>query len=323
VACWKMHRNQSKRLNSTNTSFFQQWRALKTYANAKGIQTIGDIPIFVSLDSADIWTHLDIFQVSSKGKLKNVAGVPPDYFSELGQLWGNPLYDWKALKAQNYSWWMQRLKINFELFDIVRLDHFRGFYDYWEIPADAPDARIGKWAKGPALHFFKAIQKQFPDSKIIAEDLGEEMDEVFVFRKKLGLPGMAILQFAFDGDGDNPYHPENLEANCVVYPGTHDNNTTQGWYNEAHPSTSDSFRRYFSVDGSEASYDLIRCAFRSECRLAVIALQDFMALGSKGRFNEPGTTQGNWQWRYQNEQLERLRGDTTNYLRQLAEENNR
>lgn len=299
--------------------FAEQWKLIRAYANDKGIAVVGDMPIFVSLDSADIWTFPKIFKIKANGEPKAVAGVPPDYFSETGQLWGNPLYDWKVLEETGFDWWLKRFKLNFALFDVVRLDHFRGFYDYWQIPADAKDARSGKWMKGPQYAFFEAVKKSFPDAKIIAEDLGDKLDKVFKFRDELKLPGMAILQFAFDGTDKNPYHPKNLKPNTVIYPGTHDNNTTRGWYEEeASENQKHDVRTDLEIAGYEIAYDLIRSAYESPCRLAIVMMQDFMDLGTEARLNTPGTAMGNWQWRYTDTMLERLRPDTTSYLKNLA-----
>lgn len=303
--------------------FFSQWEQVKAHANERGVQIIGDMPIFVSFDSADLWANKSLFQINAQGKPSHVAGVPPDYFSETGQLWGNPLYNWKALKESGYEWWLERFAQNFALYDVVRLDHFRGFYDYWKIPATAKDARQGKWTSGPKTDFFNAVKKRFGNPKIIAEDLGDNMTEVFKFRDKLALPGMAILQFAFGGGDDNPYLPHNLKENSVVYPGTHDNDTTRGWFESASDNERNHALGYLGTNGSEIAYDFIRTAYKSQSRLAIVALQDFMDLPTSGRFNTPGTAMGNWQWRYPPEQLERLRGETTAYLKTLARENRR
>lgn len=303
--------------------FYGQWSKLRTHANRRGVHVIGDIPIFVSFDSADIWANKSIFQVNAQGKPTHVAGVPPDYFSETGQLWGNPLYDWKTLKTDDYDWWMRRFEQNFALYDVVRLDHFRGFYDYWKIPAKANDAREGKWAKGPQMDFFKTLAERFENPKIIAEDLGDNMGEVFKFRDSTGLPGMAILQFAFGGDDGNPYLPHNIQENSVVYTGTHDNNTSRGWFEEAPQHAKEHAMRVCEGDGSEMAYDFIRTAYKSRGRLAIVPIQDFMDLPASARFNVPGTAFGNWKWRYQHHELDRLRGETTGYLRKITEENGR
>lgn len=300
--------------------FFGQWKRLRRYARDRQVRIIGDIPIFVSYDSADLWSAPHLFQLDAKTlKPKAVAGVPPDYFSEDGQYWGNPLFDWKAAAESGYDWWMKRLQANFELYDVVRIDHFRGFEAYWSIPYGAPSARSGKWIKGPGLPFFKAISARFPDARIIAEDLGTLTPEVFALLVETGLPGMAVLQFAFGGESDNLYLPHNLNRNSVIYPGTHDNDTTLGWYVSAPEHVQDHARRYLRIGGQEISWDLIRTAYRSISRLAVISLQDLMSLDSSARFNTPGSQEGNWQWRYRPEQLDRLRRESAEYLAEIAQ----
>ncbi len=303
----------------TQYVFFNQWRKLKEYANSHNVLVIGDAPIFPALDSADTWAHPRFFQLKKDGKPKAVAGVPPDYFSKTGQLWGNPLYDWEALKADDYAWWMQRMALNFDLYDVVRLDHFRGFEACWRVPAGAKDARAGHWESGPGLPFLEKIRSRFPEAKIIAEDLGLITPELQSFLEAFGLPGMAVLQFAFTLEPENFYLPHNHWRNCVVYPGTHDNDTTLGWWqNQATPDIRDHVRRYFRISGEEISWDFIRAAFQSVSRLAIFPLQDLLALGSEARFNTPGTVGGNWQWRCTREQLDHLCGDPTLYLRELA-----
>lgn len=298
--------------------FFGQWKLLRDHARRRGITLIGDLPIFVSLDSADVWAHPELFQLNADGRPTHVAGVPPDYFSATGQLWGNPLFDWKVHQANGYGWWLDRLAANFALYDVVRLDHFRGFETYWRIPADAPDARTGTWAKGPALDFFKAVRHRFPDGQLIAEDLGEITPAVRDLLAATGLPGMAILHFAFDGSAENAYLPHNLQPNLALYPGTHDNDTTVGWYHGAPSAVQDRVRRYLHCSGEEISWDLVRASYRSVARLVVVALPDLLSLGSEARLNTPGVAAGNWQWRYRREDLESLRGPTADYLRDIA-----
>ncbi len=304
--------------------FEGQWQAVRKYANERGVQVIGDIPIFVALDSADVWQNPEYFQLDPKTFLPTaVAGCPPDYFSEDGQLWGNPLYDWDALAKAGNAWWIKRLKRCFELYDVVRIDHFRGFDSYWSIPYGSPTARTGEWKKGPGLDFFKSIKKKIKDCKLIAEDLGDLTDDVRILRRDTGLPGMAILQFAFGGGGDNFYLPHNLQSNSVLYPGTHDNNTSLGWYAEASEKERDHVRRYLRVDGTEIGWDLLRTSYKSVSNLVVIPMQDLMSLGSEARFNTPGEAQGNWSWRYRPTQLQALSGGTAAYLRELAEDSYR
>jgi 4-alpha-glucanotransferase len=299
--------------------FFGQWAEVRARAAKRGIQIIGDTPIFTALDSADVWANPQLFQLDRKTlRPLAVAGVPPDYFSADGQLWGNPLYDWPAHKAEGYAWWLARLRASFELCDVVRIDHFRGFEAYWSIPAGAPNARGGKWVAGPGLDFFRAVRAAMPDAKLIAEDLGLLTPATIALREATGLPGMAVLQFAFGGPADNLYLPHNHRANTVVYPGTHDNDTTLGWYATTDEKARDHVRRYLRVSGNEVGWDFIRSAYESVANLAVIPLQDLLSLRSEARFNTPGKPQGNWTWRYRPEQLRALRDNSAGYLRDLA-----
>lgn len=303
--------------------FFKQWTAVKAHANSLGIQIIGDIPIFVSPDSVDVWCRPENFQVDKSGQPKAVAGCPPDYFSEDGQFWGNPLYDWSQHQKDGYSWWIDRFKASFLLYDVVRIDHFRGFEAYWSVPAGAKTAAEGKWVKGPGLDFFKAIQSALPDAKIIAEDLGFITPEVTQLLTNTGLPGMAVLQFAFGGGNDNYYLPHALRQNTVIFPGTHDNDTTLGWYENSDDELRDHVRRYLDISGEAVGWDFIRASYRSVANLAIIPLQDLMSLGSSARMNEPGKALGNWQWRYQTWQLEQLTNESSQYLRDLSDLYNR
>jgi len=300
--------------------FHGQWNALRKYAQKRGVQVIGDVPIFAALDSADVWTNPEIFQLDAKThEPVAVAGCPPDYFSDDGQFWGNPLYDWNALARDGYSWWLDRLESSFELFDIVRIDHFRGFESYWSIPADSPTARPGQWTPGPGLKFFQAVKNRFPNARIIAEDLGDLTPAVMELREQTGLPGMGVLQFAFGGTADNLYLPHNHQRNQVLYPGTHDNDTTSGWYEKAEEAARDHVRRYLNVSGKEVPWDFIRAAFQSVCQLSIISLQDLMSLDSAARLNTPGSATGNWGWRYSQAQLDGLRAASTEYLRELGD----
>lgn len=299
--------------------FFAQWAPVRAHAARLGIQIIGDTPIFAALDSADVWANPALFQNEPKTRRPTfVAGVPPDYFSADGQLWGNPLYDWAAHAADGYRWWIDRLRTNFELCDVVRIDHFRGFDSYWAIPAGASNARKGRWEKGPGLDFFRQLSSALPGARLIAEDLGELTPSVTTLREATGLPGMAVLQFAFGGGADNLYLPHNHRANCVVYPGTHDNDTTRGWYAGAEEKTRDHVRRYLRVGGEEIGWDFIRAAYASVANLAIVPLPDLMSLGSEARFNTPGTGQGNWTWRFHAAQLQELGHNSSGYLRELA-----
>ena len=284
--------------------FFRQWRALKAFANAQGVKLIGDIPIFVSSDSSDVWGHPDSFCLDERRRPTVVAGVPPDYFSATGQLWGNPLYNWEALRRADYAWWTARMKAVLSQVDVVRVDHFRGFEAYWEVKAGQPTAEIGQWVKGPGADLFEkmgaALGANLP---IIAEDLGIITPEVDALRERLGFPGMRILQFAFSGDPHDRYLPHMYERNTVVYTGTHDNDTSAGWYAGVSEKERDQVRCYVARDGHDISWDLIRLAWSSVANLAVTPLQDVLGLGSEARMNTPGRPSGNWSWRYQEWQL--------------------
>ena len=263
--------------------FFGQWRRVRAAAARRGLEIIGDIPIFVAMDSADTWAAPHLFELDEPtGRPLAVAGVPPDYFSADGQLWGNPLYRWDVHAADDYAWWHARLRAAFELFDVVRIDHFRGFADYWRIPLQATTARKGRWLPGPGRAFFESARRVFPGARIMAEDLGELSPAAKQLRRDTGLPGMAILQFAFGGRSDNPYLPHNLEANGVVYPGTHDNDTSLGWYAAADEKTRDHVRRYLRVSGAEVGWDFVRAAYAAVSRLAVVSLPDLLQPGFRG-----------------------------------------
>ena len=283
--------------------FFQQWMALKSYANQRGILLFGDIPIFVSYDSADVWANREVFKLDDNGEMSVVAGVPPDYFSATGQRWGNPHYNWLFLKKTGFNWWLERMHTQLEQFDILRIDHFRSLEAAWEIPASEPTAQIGEWVKAPGRALLSAIQNEISAIPLVAEDLGIITDEVEALRDEFDLPGMKILQFAFGGGHDNPYLPINHVHNCVVYTGTHDNDTTAGW--AAH--LNDDERRYvYDYLGNPATSlhcALVEAALASVANLAVIPMQDILELGSEHRMNTPGTTFGNWHWRFQWEQL--------------------
>jgi 4-alpha-glucanotransferase len=299
--------------------FFGQWRQVRHKAARLGVKIIGDAPIFVARDSADVWANPQLFQIDQiTGHPIFVAGVPPDYFSADGQLWGNPLYAWEIHAGDSYAWWISRLRTNFLVCDVLRIDHFRGFDTYWSIPAVAKTAKTGSWQPGPGLAFFRAVRDAMPGARLIAEDLGELLPSVIALREATGLPGMAILQFAFGGDAGNAYLPHHQRTNSVVYPGTHDNDTTLGWYASADEKTRDHVRRYLRVSGAEVGWDFIRASYASTGRLAIVSLQDLLSLGSEARFNTPGVAAGNWQWRYRAEQLEKLHRESAGYLRELA-----
>jgi 4-alpha-glucanotransferase len=279
--------------------FFRQWKALKAYAKRRGIRIIGDLPIFVAYDSADVWAHQELFELDGDGSPTVVAGVPPDYFSATGQLWGNPLYAWKRHEATAYRWWTDRVRAKLEAVDILRLDHFRGFEACWEVPAGDETAENGRWVKGPGVRLFEVLGEALGRLPLIAEDLGFITDPVVELRESLGLPGMKVLQFAFDGDSENPLMPHNYTRDYVVYTGTHDNDTTTGWYQSLGAETADFLRRYLARDGHDIAWDLVRLAFASVADTAVIPLQDLMKLDSDARMNFPSRAEGNWQWRFQ------------------------
>jgi 4-alpha-glucanotransferase len=276
--------------------FFRQWKAVRNYAHEKGLQIIGDIPIFVAIDSSDVWAHPDLFYLDEKRNPTVVAGVPPDYFSPTGQLWGNPLYRWEVHKASGYHWWLERIRASLNLVDILRVDHFRGFAGYWEIPYENLTAQIGCWVPGPGADFFNAVQANLGSLPILAEDLGVITTDVVALREQFGLPGMKILQFAFSGP-DNPFLPHSYPQNCSVYTGTHDNDTTRGWYESAPEAEKDFARHYLQVDGSQFTWDLIRCAWSSVAVFAMAPMQDILNLGTEARMNFPSILGGNWEWR--------------------------
>lgn len=300
--------------------FFAQWKELRSHARERGIEIIGDTPIFTALDSADVWQSPEIFQIDKKtAKPLAVAGVPPDYFSATGQLWGNPLYDWAALKKTNFAWWIARLRACFTLYDVVRIDHFRAFYDYWRIPAGSPDARTGEWVLGPGLEFFETVRKALGNAHLIAEDLGDMNDGVRRLLAETGLPGMAVLQFAFGGDPKNLYLPHNIGANTIAYPGTHDNNTVLGWYQSCGEHERDFFRRYLWTDGFAPHWAMINAAMKSHAKLAIVSVQDLLGLDASARFNEPGTSLKNWRWRLSDAEFETLCGELVGRFRELTE----
>ena len=279
--------------------FFRQWEAIKSHAHRHGIKIIGDIPIFVAYDSAEVWAHPELFYLDEHGKPTVVAGVPPDYFSATGQLWGNPLYRWDVLKKNNYDWWIERFRATLTMVDIARLDHFRGFEAYWEIPFGMPTAEVGKWIKGPGADFFNGLKASLGVLPIIAEDLGVVTKEMTALRDQFNLPGMKVLQFAFSSDGSDLFLPHNFTRNCVVYSGTHDNDTTRGWYESSSIERERDFaRRYLGRDGRDIAWDLIRLAFSSVADMAVVPLQDVLNLGTQARMNLPGRASGNWGWRF-------------------------
>lgn len=278
--------------------FFEQWGALRDKAKGLGIEIIGDLPIFVALDSADTWANPKLFHLGAQGAPTVVAGVPPDYFSATGQRWGNPLYDWKALEQEDYGWWVRRVRATLELVDHMRLDHFRGFAAYWEIPAEAPTAATGKWVTGPGQAFFDSLREQLGELPFIAEDLGVITPDVEALRGANSLPGMKVLQFAFAGGANDPYLPHNYPRACVVYTGTHDNDTTVGWYEALPAKERDHVRRYLGRGDENITWELCRLALASVADTAILPLQDVLNLSSAARMNTPGVAGGNWEWRF-------------------------
>jgi 4-alpha-glucanotransferase len=278
--------------------FFRQWLNLKHYANQRGVQIVGDAPIFIAYQSAEVWARQDLFELDAAGKPTVVAGVPPDAFSETGQHWGNPLYRWKAHAKENYAWWVDRIRRTFELVDIVRIDHFRGFAAYWEIPATETTAMNGRWMPGPGKALFDAVATALGPIKVIAEDLGIITPDVEALRVGCGFPGMRIYQFAFGSGSDNVYLPHNHDHDTTVYTGTHDNDTTLGWWSQ----TGDGERRhvceYLGTDGREVHWDLIRAACASVGDTAIHPMQDVLGLGGEARMNFPGKAEGYWEWRF-------------------------
>lgn len=284
--------------------FFRQWRKLKHYANERGVQIIGDMPIFIAYQSAEVWARQDLFELGDDNKPSVVAGVPPDYFSETGQRWGNPLYRWEAHEQEGYAWWIEYLRKKVAMLDIVRIDHFRGFAGYWEIPASEPTAIHGRWMPGPGEKLFSAIQDALGRLPIIAEDLGVITPDVTALRDQFKFPGMRILQFAFGDNADNSFLPHNYINNTVVYGGTHDNDTAVGWFNTAPPRVRAFACKYLGSDGSEINWDLIHAASESVADIAIHPFQDVLGLGSEHRMNLPGKQEGYWEWRFTWEQVE-------------------
>ena len=278
--------------------FAKQWQALKAYANSKGIKIMGDIPIYVAADSADAWAGRELFEMDSEGHPRRVAGCPPDYFAEDGQLWGNPLYDWAYHKRTNYAWWVRRVRHALSIYDILRIDHFRGFDTYWAIPAGDENARGGKWEQGPGMDLFRALRTALGDLPIVAEDLGEIFDSVRVLLAESGFPGMKVLQFSLNGT-DSLDLPHNYPAHCVAYPGTHDNNTLRGWLeNETTPAQRKQAKAYFALTEQEGEITgLLRGVLASPAELAIVTMADWLEKGSEARMNTPGNPAGNWQWR--------------------------
>jgi 4-alpha-glucanotransferase len=278
--------------------FFRQWRALKRYANDRGILLFGDMPIFVAENSTAVWARRHYFRLNDVGRPLVVAGVPPDYFSATGQRWGNPLYDWDRMRQDDFWWWRERVKNHLILFDLVRIDHFRGFEAHWEICGTEETALKGQWVKAPGLELFTTLQNAFDPLRLVAEDLGTITPEVTALRDRFKFPGMKVLQFAFDGNPDNPYLPHNHVPNSVVYTGTHDNNTTLGWYQELSGKERSYFLDYLGDQAAEIPWAMVRTALMSVAKLAILPMQDVLGLDADGRMNTPGVDEGNWRWRF-------------------------
>jgi 4-alpha-glucanotransferase len=295
-------------------AFFHGWGAIRERARGSGIELMGDMPIFPDHNSSDVWANQGLFKLDREGQPLVVAGVPPDYFSATGQLWGNPLYDWDAMRTDGYRWWVERIRTGLRLFDSIRIDHFRGFAAAWEVPAGSPDATRGEWRPGPGLALFDALREALGGVPFVAEDLGLITPDVRQLRRDSGVPGMAVLQFAFGGDATNPYLPHNLEADCVLYTGTHDNDTTAGWLAAAGEGERDYLRRYLGRDRVTVE-DLAHLAYSSVARTVFLPMQDVLGLGSEARMNVPGTAQGNWSWRMVPDALDHGRAA---WLRSLA-----
>jgi 4-alpha-glucanotransferase len=306
----RAHERRVRALSFFQHLFFRQWAAVREAAHSRGLRILGDIPIFVSHDSADVWAHPELFHLASDGSAAKVAGVPPDYFSATGQLWGNPLYRWDVLARSDYAWWVERFRATLRTVDLVRLDHFRGFEAYWEIEGGEPTAENGHWVKGPGADLFHALERALGPLPVVAEDLGVITPEVAALRDAFGWPGMAILQFAWGSDDQaNDFLPYNYSRNKVVYTGGHDNDTVQGWWtagvgdstrSEAEVRQEHDFcLRYLGADGREIHWDFIRTVLASVADTAVVPVQDLLGLGSEARMNLPGRLGGNWQFRYE------------------------
>jgi 4-alpha-glucanotransferase len=290
------HESGIQAVRRAQFAFHQQWRALRVHAHERGVRLFGDVPIYVAPDSVETWAHRDQFRLDAAGHPTQVAGVPPDYFAEDGQLWGNPLYDWAQMARDGFAHWRRRMRHQLERFDLVRIDHFRGLESHWAVPAGAATAREGSWQPTPGDALLEALRRDAPDLPVVAEDLGEITAEVDALRRRFGLPGMHVLQFGFDGNPDNPHLPHRHAPDGVVYTGTHDNDTLRGWLGGLDPESLQRVEFYLRAPQSEVPTALHRAALGSVARLAVLPMQDLLELGSEARFNTPGTTTGNWSW---------------------------
>jgi 4-alpha-glucanotransferase len=304
--------------------FSRQWTAVKAYANQRNIKIIGDVPIYVAHDSADVWRNPELFQLDAQGYPIVVAGVPPDYFSPTGQLWGNPIYKWDLHAKSGFAWWKQRMEMVLKQVDIIRLDHFRGFAGYWEVPGSETTAVNGRWMPGPGTPIFNALRDHLGELPLIAEDLGYITPDVIALRDQFHLPGMRIFQFGLEGGNDDPFMPHNYQENCVAYTGTHDNDTSAGWYTKASPDHQSFARSYLSLDENptdlEFTQSMINKLWQSVAVFTIAPMQDLLGLGTQARMNYPGTTSGNWQWRLE-EKL--LSDDLLDWLQQVNQHHNR
>ncbi len=300
------HRHYIEAIGRQQYRLHERWRRLRELAAARGILLFGDMPIFIAHDSADVWTHRGYFLLDAHGEPTHVAGVPPDYFSETGQRWGNPQYNWEAMRADGFSWWLARMRHHLDWFDIVRIDHFRGLEAVWMIPAECETAVEGEWVQVPGAALLETLREQMGELPIVAEDLGVITPEVIALRKRFGLPGMAVLQFAFDAFDDNPHKPKNIQPDTVVYTGTHDNDTTVGWFSSLDSETRRWVLEQLGASGNDAGHIawlLIETAYASAGNLAIVPLQDYLELGSEARMNRPGHADGNWRWQFDWKQI--------------------
>jgi 4-alpha-glucanotransferase len=285
------------RIEREQYAFWVQWNRLREHALERGVRLFGDLPFYVGPSSVETWAHRELFQLKPTGEPAVVGGVPPDYFSELGQLWGNPAYDWQAMRRSDFSWWLTRVRVQLARLDLLRIDHFRALAAYWAVPAGAADARGGAWLSSPGGELLQRLREEFSDLPLVAEDLGVITDDVLALKSGFGLPGMRVLQFGFDGDPANPHVPYLHERECVAYTGTHDNDTTLGWYSALDPDNAQRVDTYLHLRPGDMPEGLILAALGSVARLAIIPAQDILGLGSEARFNTPGTQSGNWAWR--------------------------
>ncbi len=321
----QFHVHEIAVIKFTQFLFFRQWQALKNYANKNGVAMFGDIPLFVAFDSADVWAKPHLFKLDSDKNMQVVAGVPPDYFSETGQRWGNPHYNWPVMQHDGFKWWLNRIRTQQRMFDMLRIDHFRGLQAAWEIAATEDTAINGAWALAPGKALLKAINKRFPRMQLIAEDLGVITAEVDSLRSEFNLPGMKILQFAFGGEDNNPYLPHNIEENSVVYTGTHDNDTTLGWYQQLDENTKNDVLSRLQISEPHINkphmpQDLVELALATQANIAIIPMQDILGLDSEHRMNTPGTIDKNWRWRFD---WNALKSEDINSIKQAIQRNNR